>query len=138
MANPITLELSPREVEGKEVRKLRKQGILPGVIYGWHVQPTPVQVEERTFERVYRHAGGTVLLDVIVGGEKAQALIHTVKRDPVTQALAHFDLLAVNPRAEISTDVPVALTGESPAVRAGEAVLIHELNAVHLRGLPGD
>src|SRR5690349_6185519 len=120
MAETIELTVEPRELTGKASKKLRRQGLVPGILYGYSVnEPIPIQVEGRLFERVYHRAGFVHLVDLRIGetGPAAQALVSSVKRDPVTHALAHVDFKAVNPRLEITGRVPIVLTGESPAVR---------------------
>jgi len=139
MAETIQLTVEPRETIGKAGKKLRRHGLLPGVLYGYNVDaPLPIQIDGRLFERVYHRAGFVHLVEVHVGetGPVAQALVNSVKRDPVTHALAHVDLKAVNPRLEITGRVPIVVTGESPAVRNDLGMLLHALGTVEIRALP--
>jgi large subunit ribosomal protein L25 len=141
MSETIELTVQPRTVTGKSSKKLRRQGLLPGVIYGYNVdQPQPVQVDGRTFERVYHRAGNVHLVDVHVGetGQATRAFISAVKRDPITHALTHVDFMVVNLRQETVTNVPITLTGEAPIVRAGEGLLLQNLETLAIKVLPTD
>ncbi len=141
MAETIELTVEPRQVTGKAVRKLRREGILPGVIYGYQQQSgLPFQVDSRTFERAYLRAGNVHLIDVHVGedGALASALVQNVSRDPVSHALVHVDLLALNLTEEVTTSVPIELVGTAPAVLHDIGVLLHTLEALHVRALPRD
>src|SRR5438045_2841453 len=118
MVETIQLTVEPRETTGKASKKLRRQGLLPGILYGYNVNtPLPIQVDGRLFERVYHRVGFVHLVDIRIGetGSTAQALVHEVERDPLTYALIHFDFKAVNPRLGITGRVPIVLTGEAPA-----------------------
>jgi large subunit ribosomal protein L25 len=132
------LTVEPRDILGKRTHQLRRQGRIPAVVYGHRVEPTPVQVDSKELERVYLRAGNNSLVDLHVGeGAAAQKVfIHNVQRDPVKHLLSHVDFMVVNLREEITTTVPIVLVGESPAVRAGEGILIHPVDHLQIRTLP--
>ncbi|HUS14927.1 MAG TPA: 50S ribosomal protein L25 [Chloroflexia bacterium] len=139
MSNTYELTVENRTTTGKENKRLRKQGLLPGVIYGFNVDaPTPVQVDARTFERLYHRAGNVHLVDVRVGeaGPATRVFISAVKRDPITHALAHVDFRAVNLRQEITAHVPITLTGDAPAVADGLGMLLQSLETLTVKVLP--
>jgi large subunit ribosomal protein L25 len=139
MAETISLQVEERSVTGKDSKKLRRQGLLPGVIYGFGVtESQPVQVEARTFERVYHRAGNVHLVDIQVGetGKTTRAFISAVMRDPVSHVLTHVDFRVVNLRLEVTAHVPIVLTGESPIVEEGEGLLSQTLDALTLKVLP--
>lgn len=140
MSATIELTVQPRTVIGKDSKKLRRQGLLPGVIYGYSIEPQAIQIDNRTFERVYHRAGNVHLVDVRVGetGEMTRAFISEVKRDPITHALTHVDFMAVNLRLETTTTVPIVLTGEAPAVRDGVGLLLQNLEGLAIKVLPTD
>jgi large subunit ribosomal protein L25 len=142
MAQQKTYELvvQPRELTGKRTKKLRRQHILPAVVYGYGVQSRPVQTDQKEFERVYLRAGANALVDLKVGemDQPRKVFVHAVQRDPITHAVEHVDFLAVNLSEEITTTVPLAIVGESPAVRIGEGMLLTQLDHLQIRALPGD
>jgi large subunit ribosomal protein L25 len=143
MANETrTYELAVelRRLVGKASRRLRKQGIIPGVLYGYQVTPTPVQVPLRDLERIYLHAGRTTLVDLRLAGDGTahKVFIHDVQRDPVTHQLAHVDFMAPNLQAEITAQVPLLLVGEAPAVAQGIGLLLHGIDHIEVRALPAN
>jgi large subunit ribosomal protein L25 len=139
MADRIKLDLESRSLTGKKVNRLRREGFLPATVYGKGVGPFSVQLNARTFNDTYRHAGRTTLLDISIPGQKGQsAFIHSVQRHPVTRAILHADFLVVDLLIEISVDVPIHVVGESPLVARGDAILNQPLTALSVRALPTD
>jgi large subunit ribosomal protein L25 len=139
MADRITLELENRTLTGKKVGRLRREGILPATVYGKGVGPFTVQLNARTFNDVYRHAGRTALVDVAVPGQKGQsAFIHSLQRHPVTRAILHVDFLVVDLKTEITVEVPIHIIGESELVVRGDATLNQVLTTLDVRALPAE
>lgn len=134
------LTVQPREAAGKASKKLRREHIVPGIIYGYGVEPTPVSVDLKQIERVYLHAGSNALVDVKIGEtqQPRKVFIHDVQRNPVTHVLTHVDFVAVNLREEITTTIPLVIIGESPAVAAGDGVIVQTLDHLQVRTLPSD
>ncbi len=134
-----SLSVEEREAVGKKTRALRRSGLLPAALYGYGVEPTKVQLPAREFEAVYRHAGSTSLVDLKLGSRKpVKVFVHEVQRHPISRDVLHVDFLAVNLRQEVTTEVPVVLVGESPAVESNLGVLLRELETVTVRALPQD
>jgi len=134
----IELNSSPRIIIGKQVRGLRRQGIVPLVMYGARTEPVHLQVGQKELARVLRQAGGSRLIAVHTGSGTQMALARQVQREPVTGQILHVDLMAVSMTEKIRVEVPLALDGQSPAVKRGEGVLVTGLDAVDIECLPGD
>jgi len=134
----ITLQVERREVTGKKVRRLRRSGWVPGIFYGPRMEALPIQVFPKALNEVYRQAGSSTLIRVVLDGNPYPALIREVQRDPITQEILHLDLVRVDLERPITAQVPVVLRGESPVVEQGLAVLTHGLEEVEVRGLPTD
>jgi large subunit ribosomal protein L25 len=139
LAEAQTLAVRPRTVLGKKVSTLRRQGILPGVIFGGHADSLPIETDLHTFEQRYRRWGNTTLLSLsgIDGGE-VSALVHDVSRDPVTGRMLHVDFTRVSLTEKTRADVPLHFVKESPAVRTLGAVLLHALSEVTVEAFPQD
>lgn len=137
MAHPIALAVTHREVVGKQTARLRREGLLPGIVYGYQVQePLQIQVDRREFERVYRRAGASTLINLQLDGTPTtQVFVHKVTRHPVSHQLMHVDFMAVNVNQPITTDVALVLTGEAPAVK-NDGVVLQTLDTLHVRALP--
>ncbi len=131
------LSAQPRAVLGKKVKKLRREGLVPAVLYGPAVKGVrPLELPARDIERTYAYAGSSTLLDLVVDGGRPQpVLIHAVQHDPFRRHLIHVDFFAPDMNVELTVPVPLALVGESPAVNEG-GVLSQLLTEVQVRCLP--
>jgi large subunit ribosomal protein L25 len=131
------ISAQPRAAMGKKVKRLRREGLIPGVVYGPAVEGVqPVAVTAKDFERIYLHAGTATLLDLVVdGGAPRPVLIHEVQHDELRRRLTHVDFLAPDMRADITVTVPLQLTGESPAVQEG-GILTELVTELQVRCLP--
>jgi len=138
MAHSIALDVTHRTAVGKQAQILRREGILPGVVYGYKMEALPIQVDRRTFEHVYRRAGATTLIDLRIdaGAGSTKVFVHEVTRDPVHHVLTHVDFMAVNMSQPITADVAIVLVGEAPAVQAEDGIVLQQLEALHVRALP--
>src|SRR6266566_8676527 len=98
------LVVEPRVITGKASRKVRRRGLIPGVVYGHKVESQSVQVRKKEFEHIYLRAGSTNLVDLTVGdGDKPhKVFIHEVQRTAVKHDLMHVDFLVVNLREEMT------------------------------------
>lgn len=133
------LSAKPRDAHGRAVRQLRRDGLLPAVIYGNQRESESIQLDAREFEQLRRHVGRNALIDVKLDGGKAQpVMLHAIQEHPVTRRPLHVDLLAVNMTEERTVDVPIITTGTSEAVDRLGGVLLHLRDAVSVRALPDD
>lgn len=132
-----TLAAAPRDVVGKKVAALRRDGLLPGVVYGNGLDSTSVSIDSHEFEQLRRHAGPNALVDLSVGGNKAQpVLINAVQVHPVTRRPLHVDLFVVQMTQELTVDVPLVPTGSSQAVSEEGGTLLHSVESVRIKALP--
>jgi large subunit ribosomal protein L25 len=139
LAEAQKLAVQPRQVVGKKVAQLRREGVLPGVVFGGHKDSAPVQTDLRAFERSYRRWGNTTLLSLEgLDGDAIPALIHGVARDTMTGRLLHVDLQRVSLTEKTQAEVPLHFIHESPAVKTLGAVLVHARNHVQVEAFPQD
>ncbi len=138
MAEAQKLAVQPRQVVGKKVAQLRRDGVLPGVVFGGHKDSATVQTDLRAFERSYRRWGNTTLLSLEGLGDAIPALIHGVARDTMTGRLLHVDLQRVSLTEKTQAEVPLHFIHESPAVKTLGAVLVHARNHVTVEAFPQD
>jgi large subunit ribosomal protein L25 len=132
-----TLAAEPRDVLGKKVAALRSAGRLPGVVFGPGIDSTSVSIDSHDFELLRRKTGPNALVDLSVGGQKAQpVLIHGVQVHPVTRRPLHVDLFVVKMTQELIVDVPLVPTGTSRAVVDEGGTLLHSLESVRVKALP--
>jgi len=139
MAPSLKLSAHAREITGKKSRTLRKDGALPAVLYGHQSNSTPIALDFREFQSVYGRAGHTHLVDLALdGGRAVKVLVREVQTHPRRQGPVHVDLYRVNLRDKLHADVPISITGESPAVKRGDGDLLIALHSVRVECLPAD
>ena len=136
----IVLNAELRSITGKAVRRLRREGFVPAVMYGHRREPVILKIQERALRQVLREAGTTRLITLNVGGLKGskRVLVRELQRDAIRHDMLHVDLYEVIMTERITAGVPVVLIGESPPVDNGEGILFQGLNAIEIECLPGD
>lgn len=134
----ISLTVSPRKVLGKKVKKLRKEGVLPANVYGKDVKSESVQVPYKEFEKVYKEAGETGLVELQVDGKVRPVLIHNIQFNPVTHEPLHADFYQVNLKEKVKTKVALSFVGEPAAVTNKVGILLEQLSEVEVEALPTD
>ena len=132
----FAIEAQPRSMTGKKVRRLRGEGLIPGIVYGPSMEPVSVQLPERPLEILLMKAGGTNLIDVTIGAETHTVLVRDVQRHVLRDNILHVDFFALRMDQLISTDVFLRFTGESPAVAAGQGILITGPGNLTIETLP--
>jgi len=132
------LAVEKRKVVGKKVKNLRKENILPANIYGKGVKSLSVQVPYKEFEKVYKEAGVTGIVDVEVGGEVRPSLIHNVQQDYYKHTLLHADFFQVNLKEKVKTMVKIVAVGIPKAVSEKLGLLLQPLSEVEIEALPTD
>ncbi|MCY3782124.1 MAG: 50S ribosomal protein L25 [Chloroflexi bacterium] len=127
-----------RQARGRGNRQLRRDGYVPGVVYGPSTGPISVQFPYRAIEITLMDAGGTNLIDIMVNGDTFPSLAREVQRDVVRGDILHVDFLAVDQSQRISVEVPIVMEGISPVVAAREGILITGRSSLTLEVFPSD
>lgn len=134
----MELQVNSRTVFGKKVNTLRKQGVIPGIVYGRHLKsPLAVQFDKISFIKTYKSAGESTPID-LTGDQKELVLIHSVETDPVTDVLIHVDFLAVKADEKVKASVAIVLVGQSPAEKDGIGKVQLVKDHVTVEALPRD
>ena len=136
----LELTLDAREAHGKANKRLRRGGLVPGVVYGKGHESTPVQVEAKTFDTLYRAAGRTSVIKFHLPGQRGSTsgLIKSIQRHPLSGNALHVDFFLVDLLQEMELDVPLVFVGDSPAVLEEGGTLLHNLSQLHVKALPTD
>ncbi len=138
-ADTASLELSSRAEHGsRAMRRLRRSGRVPGVIYGGGEEPVDFQIDARILRNTLAHSGA--VLEVTIDGSGTQpVVVKDLQRHPVRGEIMHADLLRIDMKVAIQTSVTVELVGieESPGVDEG-GVLSQEGREITVEALPGD
>jgi large subunit ribosomal protein L25 len=131
------LKVTERKVLGKQVKKLRRDGILPCNIYGKGIKSTAVQVPQKDFDAVYKEAGETGLVDIELGEKVTPVLIHNMQKDFRGNVL-HADFFQVNLKEKVKTMIPLEIVGEPKAVLDKIGLLMNILSEVEVEALPAE
>jgi large subunit ribosomal protein L25 len=134
----IKLHAEPRTVIGKQVKSLRHQNIIPGVIYGRHIDPIAVQFDQRELGKALGQAGTSAAVQITVTGRKEPYLtiFRSIQHSAIRRDITHVDLQALSLTETVRVNVNVVIVGEAPAAAEETGVLIQLLNELHIEALP--
>ncbi len=127
-----------REVKGgNKVKKLRKEGFVPATLYGKAIESISLQFKEKELIKVFKEAGESVLVELIIGENKYPILFKNPQYHFLSGKLIHIDCFKVNLKEKITAEIPIILVGESLAVKEGN-VLVEVSDQVEVEALPAD
>lgn len=137
--NDISLKLDSRTAQGKQVKKLRQEGIVPSVVYGGKSEPLHTQSSIVETTKVAHKAGKHSPVHLTVDGKKKLAIIKSIDIDPVKHSIRHLAFHTIKQNEIITTTVPIQLvgTGESEAEKAG-LVVLQALEQIDIKAKPAD
>ena len=135
----LQISVEPRDVTGKGVKRLRAAGVVPGVVFGKKAGSVAVQLDAKALEALYREAGRTSIVKVLVdGGSATSVVIKSIQRNPLTGRALHVDFFAPDLTQEMMVDVPLVFVGKAPAVEETGGSLFTSLDHLKVRALPSD
>lgn len=134
----LVIQATRRSVTGKKVGALRRDGKLPGILYGYQIDSTPILMELREASRVLAHASSSQLITINLDGKEFATLVREKQRDFIKGTLLHVDFQVVSLTEKIRTSVGIELSGTSPAVKDFNGVIVQELDEVEVEALPQD
>ena len=134
----VLINAEKRNVTGKQVKALRRQGLLPGVIYGRHIEAFPIQMDAHDASLILDKLTASSLITIDVDGEKFNVLMRDRQRDVIFGDLLHVDFLVVSLTEKLRATVELKLVGEAPVADNPEVVVTQVLNAIEIEALPQD
>lgn len=136
----MELSTNTREIIGKKVRFLRRQGITPVHLFGHNIKPVPLQCDTTQLKHILARAGktGIVSLKLDSAKEPINVMVREVQIEPRTGELLHVDFYQVRMEEKIRVNVPIVTIGEAPALRFKENFLVHELTNLTIECLPDE
>ncbi len=132
----VVLQASKRNVIGKQVGALRQAGKLPAVLYGHHVDSTPIVLDAHETAQTLSRLTSSSLVTISLDGTEYPTLVREKQRHPVKHHLLHLDFQALSLTEKTHVKVGIELTGTAPAVKAYGAILVHPLNELEVECLP--
>ncbi len=134
----VSLKAELRKMNGHKVSALRAAGKVPCVTYGHNIKSENVEVLSGELEKAFAAAGASTIVELELGSEKKNVVIHDVQEDPVTGKIIHCDFYQVNMNEKITTDVNLNYTGVSAAVKDFAGILIKAVDKLEIEALPKD
>lgn len=132
----MELVVEKREKFGKAANALRKTGMIPAELYGKGVQNLHLAVPLKEFRKVFKAAGESTMIDVVLGSEKRHAMIYDVALDPVSDEIISVDLFQVRMDQKIKIRVPLKFFGESAAIKDEHGILVKPMQELEVEALP--
>jgi large subunit ribosomal protein L25 len=134
----IKLKALKREISGRKVKQLRNKGLIPANVYGKKIKSQSLSLDKEEFEKVYKRAGETEVVGLVIEGEKEERpiLIQNLQVHPVTDEPLHVDLRQIILTEKITAQIPVEITGEAPAAQQKLGILIQTVSEIEVEALP--
>ena len=131
----LTVEARAKDSSAKD---LRRESIVPCVLYGNDTDNIPIQCEHNELFRTYAKAGASTIVELAVGSKKVPVLFHAIDFHPVTEKIIHVDFYAVDMKKKIEARIPIEFTGESSAVKEQGGVFVTVRDSLRVSCLPAD
>ena len=128
----LELKIKKRKVS-ENLKKLRKNGILPAVFYGKKEKAEPISLQARDFKKIWKKAGESTVITLSGVGDSKEALIHSIDFDPVSDIPLHIDFYIIEVGAKVQVNVPLEFTGESRAIKELGGNLVKVLHNIEIK-----
>jgi large subunit ribosomal protein L25 len=139
MAEEKIIKAEKRDTKGtSEARRLRREGRIPGIVYGATGEPVSISLNRHTFGLMVRDFGHNFIGDLEIAGEATQkVLLKDIQYEPARGDILHADFVAVSMTETIQVSLPIEIVGEAAGVVAG-GVLEQVLSEMEVECLPGN
>ncbi len=142
MTDKIVLEAQKRNLKGKKVKALRREGFLPGIIYGRlaknQIDPIAIQLDLHEASKTINKLTGSSLVRLIVDDKEYPVVLREAQKDVIYGTLKHVDFMAVSLTEKLQTAVPIELIGQAPAEISMAAVVVTGISELEIECLPQD
>ena len=132
------LKATPRSATGRQVRALRRSGLLPAVIYGHNVKPISISLDGREAGRTLGRLSSSSIITIDLDGKEYPTLVREKQLNYIKRSLIHVDFMVVSLTEKIRAKVGIVLTGNSPAVKDFNSMLINGLSELEVEAFPQD
>lgn len=134
----MELAVQKREIIGKKTNALRRNGLIPAELYGKGIENLHLAIPIKDFNKVFKQAGESSLVNVILANKKYPAMITDVSRDPVTDEILSVDFHQVRLDEKIKIKVPFEFIGIAPVVKEKNGILVKAMHEIEVEALPGN
>ena len=134
----IVIEAQVRNQTGKKVKFLRREGLIPAVIYGREIETLPISLKNRETTLLFKKISGSTILTINVDGKEHATLVREVQRDYIKNELLHIDFQAVSLKEKLRTHVSLTLVGKAPVLENFDALIVSGIDQIEVECLPQD
>ncbi len=134
----VVLKAAKRSLTGKRVKQLRQEGQLPAVIYGHHVETTPIALDAHEANLTIPHLTSSSVVTIDLDGKEIPALVRERQKNYIKGYLIHVDFQAVSLTEKIRAMVSLHQHGLAPAVKDFSAALVTNMDSIEVEALPQD
>lgn len=134
----VVLKATKRTVTGKQVQQLRRQGLLPGVVYGYKMEPTPISLDAHVAGLALPKLTSSSIVTIDLEGKQIAALVREKQKNFIKNFFTHVDFQAVSLTETIRTYVSLHFFGTAPAIKEFQAAIVTSLNEIEVEALPND
>ncbi len=134
----VVIKATKRSITGKQVRALRRTGVLPAIMYGYNLEPVNISLNAHDATRILDHITASSLVTIDLDGKEYPTLVRERQRNPVKSVYVHIDFQVVSMTEKIRAKVGVQLTGLSPAVKDFSAILVTGYSELEVEAFPQD
>lgn len=135
----FTLQVKSREEAGKNLHTMRKQGLIPAIMYGHNSAPQMFWVQYLDFSKLYAKAGESSIIELTLEkGKGASVIVNDVQADPLSGRFTHVDFFQVSMNEKLEAHIPLEFIGEAPAVREMGGILVKPVEELLVSCLPQD
>jgi len=142
MTDKIVIEVQKRTIKGKQVGGLRREGFLPGIIYGRigkeQIEPLMIQLDLHEASKIINKLTGSTLVTLNLEGKSYPVVLREVQKDIIYGTLRHVDFMAVSLTEKLHSAVPIELIGQAPAEINMSAVVVTGISELEILCLPQD
>lgn len=133
------LHVSPRDVVGKKVKRLRREGLIPANVYGRGLESVAIQVTRTDLAEVMRTAGRNEIVYLRLDGDEPRpTFVRQIQRNPITDAILHVDFYQISLMEKVEMEVPLSLVGTAPAEQTHGGTVLLNIDRITVEGLPTD
>jgi ribosomal protein L25, Ctc-form len=134
----VILKAEKRELTGKQVKVLRREGKLPAVIYGKGIESTPIVLDRKETTTTLGKVSSSTILTIDLAGKEQSTLVREIQKDYIKNEIIHIDFLAVSLKEKLRTAVSINLIGEAPALKEYDAMVVPGIEHIEVECLPQD
>ncbi len=143
----MDLAVKTREKFGKNLKALRREGLIPAELYGRGFENAHLAIDGKEFKKVFGQSGESTIINLLIGKDSPRsageagsrpALVHNIQKDFLTNEIIHIDFHQVRMDEKIRAHIPLEFKGEAPAVKEFGGILNKTISEIEVEALPGN